>query len=418
MSAHKIANYQKSLRVLLEGVDKKFLVDLVEELVIMHPDVRRVCFEYLKAHVNLSPNQQEISEDEVVCALWDELEPELEELDEYGGGDYELVSHAAGLLSEIEEKLAVKQVSPEYRTELLENVLSYIDSGNAGLDDNLYDVAYACCYRDDDLRLLAGAFEKIGREWPIVHARQIYRRIGDNEKYLALRALKMDVGADYYDLASFYWEQGEREKAMQTAQEGLAKGSGRLDELRQFLSERAVESGDRQGYLELQFQQTVDQLTFNKYLAFNRLCTEEEWNFYESAILKKMKLAWGQERLKIQLHRQEYDEALATLLKLRFPYGSYSEAYELKVAATLEERFPDKILAYYRSGLGDLKSSLPRKDYAMKAKVMEKVRHMYIDVLKTPELWLKFAKQVKLDNNKRPAFQEEFRKSVTGWGDL
>lgn len=415
MSAKKSVNRQDPLRQLLEVTDKKILVDLVEDLVMMHPDVRRECFDYLKAHVKLSPNQQETSEGEAVFALWGELEPDLEELDDYGGGDYSLVDHVSDLLIEITKKLATKQVPPEYRTELLNEVLPYIQSSNAGLDDDLYDVAFACCYTDDDLRQLAGAFEKMGSDWPIDHARRIYRKIGDHEKYLALRALKMDVGADYHDLATFYWEQGEQEKALLTAKKGLAKGNGRLDELRQFLSDRALESGDRQGYLKLQFEQTVDHLTLEKYQAFKNICTKEEWVAYEDDVLKKLTQAWDNEQLKIRMHRKEYDKALATLLKAGYPYDSYSDAYELQVAAKLEARFPEKILGYYQSGLGNLNRSLTRKAYAGKAKVMKKVRHMYVDIMNAPEQWLKFAGQVKLDNKKRPAFQEEMRKAVTGW---
>ena len=415
MSAKKSVNRQDPLRQLLEVADKKILVDLVEDLVMMHPDVRRECFDYLKAHVKLSPNQQETSEGEAIFALWGELEPDLEELDDYGGGDYSLVDHVVDLLIEITKKLATKQVPPEYRTELLNEVLPYIQSSNAGLDDDLYDVAFACCYTDDDLRQLAEAFEKIGRDWPIEMARRIYRKIGDNEKYLTLRALKMDVGADYHDLATFYWEQGEQEKALLTAKNGLAKGNGRLDELRQFLSDRALESGDRQGYLKLQFEQTVDHLTLEKYQAFKNICTKEEWVAYEDDVLKKLTQAWDNEQLKIRMHRQEYDKALSTLLKAGYPYDSYSDAYGLQVAAKLEERFPEKILGYYQSGLGNLNHSLTRKAYAGKAKVMKKVRHMYVDIMNAPEQWLKFAGQVKLDNKKRPAFQEEMRKAVAGW---
>jgi hypothetical protein len=415
MSVKKKENHQDPLRQLLEDADSKTLIKLIEELADMRPEVRRECFEFLKKHVKMSPNQQETSEGEAISALWYELEPDLAELDEYGGGDYGLVDSVGGLLFEITEKLSFKQVPLDYRTDLLNEVLAYIKSGNAGLDDDLYDVAYACCYSDEDLRQLAMGLEQMKSAWPSHHARRIYRRVGDHEKYLALRALKMEVGADYHDLATFYWEQGEQEKALETAKNGLVKGEGRLDELRQFLSERAQESGDRQGYLRLQFEQTVDRLTLEKYQAFEKLCAEEEWSAYESDVLKKLGQAWGHDKLKIYMYRQEYGQVLATLLKASHPYSSYSNAYELEVAAKLEDRFPEKILGYYQSLLGNLNSNFPRKDYAAKAKMMKKVRHMYVDVLHTPEPWIKFARQVKLDNKTRPAFQEEMKKAVVGW---
>lgn len=69
----------------------------------------------------------------------------------------------------------------------------------------------------------------------------------------------------------------------------------------------------------------------------------------------------------------------------------------------------------HQSLLGNLNSNFPRKDYAAKAKVMKKVRHMYVDVLHTPEPWEKFARQVKMNNKKRTAFQEEMSNAVAGW---
>ena len=418
MSAKKNVKRQDTLRQLLETAENKVLVELIEDLAIMLPEVRRECFEYLKAHVKLSPAQKETSDGEAVFALWDELGLDLEELDDYGGGDYNLVDHVLDLLYQMEEKLTKNKVPSEYRTNLLNEILPYIQSSNAGLDDDLYGIAYACCYNNDDLRRLAEAFEEMGRGWPIDHARRIYRKIGDNEKYLELRSLKMEVGADYHDLATFYWKQGEQEKAIKTAKDGLKKGVGRLDELREFLSDRAQETGDRKGYLNLQFEQTVDRLTFKKYQSFEKLCTRDEWGSYENAVLKKLDQAWDNEKLKIHMHRKEYDKALATLLKARYPYNSYGGEYELKVAAKLESRFPDKILGYYQSGLGNLNRSLTRKEYARKAKIMKKLRHMYVDIMNTPEKWTIFARQVKLDNKRRPAFQEEFGKAVPGWKAL
>lgn len=94
------------------------------------------------------------------------------------------------------------------------------------------------------------------------------------------------------------------------------------------------------------------------------------------------------------------------------------DGYALKVAQTLEEHFPKEILAYYRSGLGNLKLSLPRKEYAAKAAIMAKVRHMFVDVLKSPHDWQVFARPIKIANIRRPAYQEEMARVVPGWRDI
>jgi len=45
---------------------------------------------------------------------------------------------------------------------LLDKVSPYIRNGNAGMDDVLYDVAYAACRDDEDWRDLAERFESLG----------------------------------------------------------------------------------------------------------------------------------------------------------------------------------------------------------------------------------------------------------------
>jgi hypothetical protein len=406
------------LVALLATAPPRVLADLLIRLAAARSDVRRECFDYLKKHAPLSNSPQIQSDGEVLLALWSELIPDLSELDDYGGGDYDQADRVASLLYEIEQKLSRKNIDAGYRRELLYNVLPYIDSGNAGLDDDLYAVAYAACYDDHDLRLLAEAFEAMQGDWKIDHARRIYRKIGDRDKYLELRQRKMIYGGDYHDLASFYWKAGEKKQAMQVAEEGLQKGQGRMDELRQFVAQRAKDSGNRERYLELQYAQAVDHVTCDKYKAFRKLCTQAEWKVYEAMLMGRVKNARASEQLRIRIHRKEYDEAVAVLSKERYPLTVWDSDYQLQTARRLERRFPEEILKYYLSGLGNLKTNATRKEYARKAQVMAKIQRLLVEVLRDKARWRTYAVKVKQNNIKRPAFQEEFTKVVPGWQEL
>jgi hypothetical protein len=388
------------------------------ELAREFPEVRRECFDFLKSQISVSKALKSRSEGEAILALWSELGPDLDELDSYGGGDYATEDLVAELLDQIRERLDKKNVDTDHRQEILNLVLPYIKSGNAGMDDMLYEVAYAACYDDDDLRVLAQAFEVMPGEWKIGHARDIYRRLGDRDKYLELRAKRMEYGSDYYDLATFYWDSNEKEKAIQVAEDGLYKARGRMDELREFVAERAQEVGDRDKYMQLQFAQATDRLSLEKYVAFKKMCTPAEWKSYEPKVLGMLNSAWGTDRLKIRIHRREYDEALAILMKGRYPTSTWEGEYEIKIAKKLEKRYPEEILKYYLSGLGNLNRNAQRKEYARKAKVMAKVHHVLVDVLGDQTRWVKFARKVKIDNARRPAFQQEFANAVPGWQEL
>jgi hypothetical protein len=253
------------------------LVDLLVRLATTRPDIRRECLAYLKKHAAPSPGEQKQTEGERLLALWAEIAPDLDELDDYGGGDYRMADQVASLLYQIEQAFSQnKKLEAGYRHQVLVNALPYIESGNAGLDDQLYDLAYATCYDDKDLRSQAEAFEAMGGDWKIDHARRIYRKLGDRDRYLELGKRKMVHGGDFYDLASFYRKSGEKKLAMQVAEDGLRKGQGRMDELRQFVAQRAKDAGNRDRYLQLQFAQTVDYLTCDKYKSLRRLCMAAE----------------------------------------------------------------------------------------------------------------------------------------------
>lgn len=362
---------------LFAGVQPETLINLIISLAKNRPDVLRDCYDYLKKHVLLTPEQKTRSEGEIVMTLWAELSPDLELLDE---------------------------------------VLPFIASGNAGFDDMLYDLADATCYNDEDLRGLAQAFEAMNQDWPRDHARRIYRKLGDLEKYLELRLKQMKYGGDYHDLAKFYWDEGNGSKALSVAEEGIKKGKGRMDELRQFLADRALEGGDRNQYLALQFEQATDHLTLAKYKEFKKICTDKEWLKYEDKILKKMNDIWASERLNILMHRTDYDKALAVLLKERYPnWDSNSVQW---TAEHLESRFPEQILTFYLSGFDRLKSETTCKGYAARARVMLKIRRVLVDILKDEKRWKTFAGKIKAENLRRPALQEEFAGVIPGWRDL
>jgi len=234
------------LAELLSSADKSVLVSLIRELAADSAGIRRESVAFLKERIERkkAPSVDEVTIVDIML-LWDELEPDLFELEEYGGGNYPLGDHVSDLLYEICRKLETGNADSDERWELVEEVLPYVHTSNAGLDDALYDTAYAACKDDQDFRRLAEELEKMDREWPRDHARRIYRRLGDREKYLELRATKMVYGLDYHDLVTFHWEQGEHERALAVAHEGLEKATGRMDELHAFVTEHDSENGDR-----------------------------------------------------------------------------------------------------------------------------------------------------------------------------
>lgn len=404
-----------ALAELIAAAPAKALSELILNLAENDPEIRRECFDYLKKNTAVSKMLKRRSEGEAIMSIWAELLPDLEDLDAYGGGPYGAEESVWELLYEITKRLTSKKVDETYRREILDAVLPFIKSGTSEAGDALEELAYAACYSAAELRYLAESLEAMHDDWQTRNARNIYRQIGDSDKYLELRLKCMKFGADYHDLAEFYWEAGEKEKSIQIAQKGLKKATGRMDELREFVAERAKEAGDRTTWIELQFDQATDFLTLDKYKKFKTACTAEEWKAYEPRLLKKMKHAGKTEQMKIHMDRKEYDSVVNLFSKCSYPQYSFNSDPTVSIAEKLEKRYPEKILTWYISGLGNLSSNHKREEYARKAEVMAKVRHMLVNVMNDEDRWKKLAVKVKNDNLRRPAFQQEFAGIVPGW---
>lgn len=416
MGARRRSEQMGAFDQLVQAASAEVLKTLVRNMAATRPELRRQCIDFLKSNVPLNSRGRAGAEAEAAFALWAELEPDLSDLDAYGGGDEGTEERVMSLLSELAQRLGTGGLPREDRRALLAEVLPYIRSGNSGMDDYLYEVADAACHDDEDWRHLAQYLEATGKDWPVGHARGIYRQIGDRDKYLALRAQKLVYGADYHDLATFFWEAGEWDKALEVAREGMKKATGRMDELRAFLAERALETGDRPGYLDLQFAQATDRLSAESYAAFKQLCGAGEWAVYEPRILAVLAQSPAGVRLHIHMLREEYDRAVAALTELRYP--RWHDDSTVRIAAQMEERFPEQVLVFYNSGLGRLDVAGSRSQYADNARAVFKLRHMWVDVMKTPEKWLAFARRIKALNRGRRAFQEEFARLIPNWRDL
>jgi len=406
------------LQKLLQAATSDDLRTLVGMLADRDVALCRACLDFLNDRVALSVAEHDFAQSKSALLLWREGEIELDELDECGG-DEDAMVQASDRLYELLELLKKIVLTAADREKLLDELIPYIESGNAGLNDTLYSVAYACCKTDGDWRDLAERLEALGQDWPTDHAMGIYRSIGEREKYLALRLPNLRYGGDYYDLASFWWAQGEREKAMQVGRKGLAQGIGRMEELRTFMAERAKESGDRAGFLEIMFAQQTDCLTCASWQAFERECTATEWAGFEPRMLAALGKLNDIEAVKIRLHRGEDEIALKFFNRPQGYFGvNFWLSKELEVARQLEPRYPAEMLSYYKALTGKLDASLTRKEYVQKAEAVLRVRRVLVEVMGQPDEWRRYAASIKQTNAKRPAFQQEFARVIPDWGSL
>ncbi len=403
---------------LLDGANADVLRQLVERLTAKRPDLRREALKFLMGRVpDLPSTSRSAARAELALSLWAGAEPGLRKMKTYFITDEKTVRQTLELLTQLQKHLRDRgaPVPVETRRIILDKAVSHMASRVFLAEDALLDVAYAACHDESDLRHMAELFLATGSHTLLNEAIGIYRHtLGDQDAYLKLRLKNMETGYEYFDLATFYWEElKDRARAVETARQGLALGNGGQQELRGFLAQRAKEAGNRAEYVDLLFAQLVDDGTLEGYMAFKELCTPEEWAAYEPRLMAELDGFDRVAQVEIHILRKEYDEAVALLPKAIGPLDGQEGV--LHAAAKLEAHRPQKLLAFYQSLLGRLDTAASREEYQRRARFLARIRHMWVDVLKVPEAWTGFARRILASIRRLHACEEEFAAIIPGW---
>ena len=406
---------QERLKTLLDKADKATLKEIIFDLTFRSKENYIKYLDVIEDKIGLEDNETTENSSEKFIFNWDKLKWKLKKIEEYGYDfDYDEAEslEIEDKFNEIINELEKKEASKESRKEFIDEALSYI---NSDFDYRIMDVIYAACYDKDELYYFA---ENIRSNSPEM-AMKIYKQLSEKEEYLKLRLDNLESSSDYYNLVQFYEENNEPQKAIKTAYEGLQKVQYHKGDLQEYLAEKALNSNNREEYLKLKFDKYTDRLTLQDYKSFENICNKKEWQQYESKIISKVEKLHSSNKLLIYMHRKEFEKAANTLLENNLGYNNFnSGSIIFSVADQLKTKYPEKVLQFYLNSTGDLDSAKDRKVYANQALIVLKIRDIWVNVLKTPEKWLNFARNVKYKNKNRKAFQEEFRKVISEWNDI
>ena len=277
----------------------------------------------------------------------------------------------------------------------------------------------------------------------------------DDDAYLKIRMKDLKYGMDYWDLAEFYIEKGDRQKAVETAEDGLIKGEGRISELLEFLSEHYAKSRDTanlervvQYALKKKSDERVmlDRL-FDYYKAQNdyenakksllkafeyvkgaeyipevrsyahynkmkQFLVGADWKNIEPKIIQEIREKDLEDYLRICLDRNMKKEVVHILLSPPKKQPSVGFRFEPEYnfdefANRLKEEFPEEVIKYYWQKAYSNISGGNRNTYHTAANYLAKAKEIYINLLKDENGWNQRFASLKVEFRKRPAFLEE-----------
>lgn len=406
-----------SLETLLTQASEQVLRDLVITLCHKRTDLQAQAFEYLHPRVILTPEERENAADQALLHYWKDVKKDLNKIKRSGCNTQADENKVLKKLDVLSQKARQEVLSLKIRMRLIDDLFQFLD--NLPFLEGITKVMLAAAHSDDERMTLATCFDQSPRNGYLKQlARAIYREVGDDEAYLASRLSNLIFAEDYYDLALFYADKGELQKAVEIAEQGLAVRTGSKQELRVFLADYALNhQRDRQHYLQLMYENMLERFSLQSYITFHAYCSQSEWLEYEPGILKRLKSQSVYTRLSIFLHRHEKQAALAILLEASdgvvFPDGKL-----LEYAQYLEADFPIEILRFYQALVQNERFNTGRPAYTKQAKLTVRIREIYLNHLKQPAKWHQFRRELKHRHLSKSAYQAVFTDWVYDWTKL
>ncbi len=258
----------------------------------------------------------------------------------------------------------------------------------------------------------------------------------------------LHYGLDYWDLVTFYTDRGDSQKALETAENGIQKGEGRLTELFDFLSDHFTEKQDTSNmerivrislsrkteeknmldrlfdyYKSLKDYERAkeallrsyefigwDSSYYTEYKKMKEFFKDSDWKKIENRIFNEIKEKDLYEYLRICLDKNMKKTVLNTILNQKPPRGKLGldmdDGFD-EFADELEIDYPEGIIEYYWQKAYNKIPGGNRKTYMSAVRYLEKVKYIYTEILQEEPVWIKRFSKLKSEFNKRPAFLDE-----------
>jgi hypothetical protein len=445
-------NYEIGIHKIMNSLNNKQLHDLIEYLMSNDPEVYYLILEWYKDILESSGGslQEETSgqvDDALLVEYWGYAGYIISEFNEYGGGPEEREETAYHWLDKISELIEEGNISHEARIAFMDNAFIEYDKYNSGFEDSLAGIFFEMCRTEEEWRYLITKLEKHPSDWKNSLIMRILRdHLNDDDAYLELRSRNLKYGMDYCQLAYFYVENSNTKKAVETAETGLLKGEGRLTGLFEFLFDHFASIGDianmerivhsalkrKQDEKEMlgklfvyyrsqgNYEKARDALlksfdyAENEYSAYQKIkkyLKIEDWNEVEPYIFESLRdrniIAYMQVCMDKNMKTQVLDMLLSMPENPRLRLRS-DELDEF--AFQLKDEFPEEVIEYYWQKAYLNIPAGNRKTYRIANAYLDKVKDIYIGILKEKPAWEERLNCLRVEFKNRPAFLEEISK--------
>ena len=439
-----------SLNEELHSLEKEDLCDLLQDILEKKPEIFELILEWFKEKQETPPKkgtQKTSINDELLMEYWNDAKEIISDFNEYGGGSEDDEEEACSHLNRISDLTKEGDTSTAAKFKFLDNAFKEYNYENSGLEDAMMDVFFEICRTNEEWEYLVKKLDEHPSDWRKKLIMDIHKEHLHNDKaYLEERMKKLHYGMDYWDLAAFYIEKEEMDKALEFAEKGLLKGEGRLTELFQFLADHFAKKGDTanlerivhtalakgdeekpmldilfeyyraqgnyekaKGALLKSFEFTGNNAYYAEYNRMKEFLKDSEWEQIEPKVFKEIKDKNIREYLRICLDKNMKKDVVDIILSSPSPRSNMGFVLENgfdDFADNLKEEYPERIIQYYMQKAHGKTKGGSRKTYGTAARYLAKVKDIYTDILKDESKWIQSFSAFKAEFKNRPAFLE------------
>jgi uncharacterized Zn finger protein len=441
----------------LQSLDNTELCDLVENLLDRKPEIYQLILEWFKEKQKTSlktdANDDLASlDDNLLFEYWEDARCIISEFNEYGGGPEDAEYEAYGYLDDISKLIEEGNITADAKFDFLEEAFKEYNHQNSGFEDGLMDIFFEICQTKEEWEYLVKKLDEHPSNWRKKLIMRIQRKyLHDDEAYLKERMKNLQYGMDYWDLVEYYDEKEDLPKALETAEEGILNGEGKLTELFEFLSEHFTKKGDtanlerivhtalsrqseeknmldrlfehykltgdygraKETLLEsFGFTRHYNSRYYEDYKRIKGFLKDQDWKSIEPEIFNKIKEKDLNDYLRICLDKNMKETVIETILNKDSPRGRLGllndDGFDV-FADKLEYDFPEKVIEYYWQKAYRKIPGGNRKTYQAAAKNLTKAKNIYIDILKDEAGWINRFSYLKSEFKNRPAFLDEVK---------
>jgi hypothetical protein len=441
------------LESILGSLNPEKLRDLVKHLMENNSDVRHLTLEWYRKMHEISdgslPDESPYHvDDELLMEYWSYASCIISEFNEYGGGDEEEEDEAYEWLNKISDLIEEGNISHDTKIAFMEEAFVEYDKYNSGYEDSLAEIFFELCQTDEEWRYLVTKLRRCPSDWRNKLVMDILRdNLQDDTAYLELRLKKLEYGNDYWELASFYAERGNMDKAIETAEMGLLEGKGRLTELFVFLFEHYAQKKDIPnaerivhralelkhdekimldnlfGYYRSQgnYQKARDALLKSftyagrseEYKEYQRIKTylkNDDWSEVEPELFSSLRDRNMLAYLRICMDKGMKEEVISKLLAIPKAPDRWDYLNDFdKLALELKAEYPKEVIEYYWKKAYCNVPGGTRKTYRIAEGYLEIVRDIYVEILQDRPAWDNRFNSLKAEFKSRPAFLDEVK---------